>query len=205
MILSGVFCQPKQLVDSTEGWIEPLKTLLKSDGQKQRMMWSVDKDDLWHWAFLYSRFGHLLGWDSLSLLCRELVDSELRLRVLGTDDSSVARGCSTSSGATGHACRRLCRTASQPCCFSTSQPCFVLLISPNTYRQVLYRDRQAENTGQMVKAEGYEKYVCYLDVVGKLHLLCKEMCSYCTQGQAQEQRVALTPGWIRPHSAGPEL
>lgn len=33
---------------------------------------------------------HLLGWvESLSLLCLELVDSELRLRVLGTGESWV--------------------------------------------------------------------------------------------------------------------
>lgn len=85
---------------------------------------------------------HLLGWvESLSLLCLELVDSELRLRVLGTDDSRVGGGggccCSTSSGTTGHCCLRLCRTASQPCIFNSSQPCFVLEIRPSTYRHVL--------------------------------------------------------------------
>lgn len=33
---------------------------------------------------------------------RELVDSELRLRVLGTEDSSAVSCASTSSGVTGH-------------------------------------------------------------------------------------------------------
>lgn len=34
---------------------------------------------------------YVLGCDSLSLLCRELVDSELRLSVLGTEESSEGR------------------------------------------------------------------------------------------------------------------
>lgn len=50
--------------------------------------------------FVYDYFGdehgsglgrYALGCDSLSLLCRELVDSELRLRVLGTEESSEGR------------------------------------------------------------------------------------------------------------------
>ena len=62
--------------------------------------------------------------ESLSLLCMELVESEARLRVEGTEDSrlgGLGEG-SMSSGTTGHSVRRLCLTASQPCCFSMSQP-----------------------------------------------------------------------------------
>lgn len=109
---------------------------------------------------------HLLGWvESLSLLCLELVDSELRLRVLGTDESRVGGGggccCSTSSGTTGHCCLRLCRTASQPCSFSTSQPCFVLEIRPSTYRQVLKEtgDR-AEPDSTVGSKDLYNLYSC---------------------------------------------
>jgi hypothetical protein len=78
-----------------------------------------------------------LGWDSLSLLCRELVDSELRLSVLGTEESSEVIGLSTSSGVTGHSVWRLCLTVSQPYCFNTSQPCLVFEITPTTYTHVL--------------------------------------------------------------------
>ena len=89
---------------------------------------------------IYPRYS--LGCDSLSLLWRELVDSEFRLSVLGTEDSSEVSMASTSSGVTDHWVRRLWRTASQPCCFSTSQPCRVLEITPSTYTHVLHTHRR---------------------------------------------------------------
>lgn len=107
---------------------------------------------------------NILGWvESLSLLCLELVDSELRLRVLGTDESRVGGGggcCSTSSGTTGHCCLRLCRTASQPCSFSSSQPCFVLEIRPSTYRHVL------KETGDKAECDSQ-----------KIYLTCTTICN----------------------------
>lgn len=89
---------------------------------------------------------YVLGWDSLSLLWRELVDSEFRLSVLGTEESSEVSCVSTSSGVTGHSVLRLCLTASQPNCFSTSQPCLVLVITPSTYTHVLWTPSDSQNT-----------------------------------------------------------
>ncbi|TNN86468.1 hypothetical protein EYF80_003238 [Liparis tanakae] len=63
---------------------------------------------------------------------RMLVDSEFRLSVLGTEQSSAVSWASTSSGVTGHSVLRLWRTESQPYCFSTSQPCRVLEMTPST-------------------------------------------------------------------------
>lgn len=127
---------------------------------------------------------HLLGWvESLSLLCLELVDSELRLRVLGTDESRVGGGggcCSTSSGTTGHCCLRLCRTASQPCSFSSSQPCFVLEMRPSTYRHILKETRN--------KSWAWRIDTTYIIVHSTISVV------YCLH----------TRGWREPHSGEPE-
>lgn len=132
---------------------------------------------------------HLLGWvESLSLLCLELVDSELRLRVLGSDESRVGGGggcCSTSSGTTGHCCLRLCRTASQPCSFSNSQPCLVLEIRPSTYRHVLKETWNKPECDSMVGLN---------DLYNLYNHIQHYQCSLLFH----------TPGWTEPHSGGPE-
>lgn len=129
---------------------------------------------------------YILGWvESLSLLCLELVDSELRLRVLGTDERSVGGGggcCSTSSGTTGHCCLRLCRTASQPCSFSSSHPCFVLEIRPSTYRHVL------KETGNKVECDSQKIYITCITIYNIISVV------YWLH----------TPGWREPHSGGLE-
>lgn len=89
------------------------------------LMYIGGSSDRSQFSSLSSSMMYILGCvESLSLLCMELVESEARLRLEGTEDSRLGGlgWGSMSSGTTGHNVRRLCLTASQPCCFSMSQP-----------------------------------------------------------------------------------